>query len=213
MTNPVSKRTLRAKEKKAAEPAPSPTEPQTAAGDDDYLHPVNEDQLAELGLRCVGPAEGNNPEITQEQLAAAEAETHETKLFHLTEAVTSAERCLAECTETLKAAKANLRAFAGNGRGTGRTTVTKTPGEWKPVKASSNLGRIVAALGKGVAPKQIAADLGYVEKWGEKEGTKYVFWQCSHVLRPNHGIETEKDGEIIRLVLPPGKQVADALRS
>jgi hypothetical protein len=103
----------------------------------------------------------------------------------------------------------NLRSFTG----AGRVGVAKTPGTFKPVKASSNLGKIVAALGKGTAPKQIVADLGYTAKWGEKEATAYVWWQCLHVLRPNHGIETEKDGETIRLVLPPGKQVADALRS
>jgi hypothetical protein len=80
------------------------------------------------------------------------------------------------------------------------------------VKASSNLGRIVAALGKQIPPKQIAADLGYTAKWGEKEAAAYVWWQCRHVLLPNHGIETEKDGETIRLVLPPGKQLQDALR-
>jgi hypothetical protein len=133
------------------------------------------------------------------------------QLFHLTEAVTSAERCLAETSVRLQAAKKNLRAFAG----TGRVTVAKDAkgaGPFKPVKASSNLGRIVAALGKGTAPKQIAADLGYTAKWGEKAGTAYIFWQCRHVLLPYHGIETEKDGETIRLVLPPGKSVQDALR-
>jgi hypothetical protein len=94
------------------------------------------------------------------------------QLFHLTEAVTSAERCLAEASVRLQAAKKNLRAFAG----TGRVTVAKDAkgaGPFKPVKASSNLGRIVAALGKGTAPKQIAADLGYTAKWGEKAGTDW----------------------------------------
>jgi hypothetical protein len=143
-----------------------------------------------------------------QQLAAAIAEVWAMKEFHLADAVARAEQSLAYATDTLKAAKANLRAFTG----TGRTAVAKTPGAWKPVKASSNLGKIVAALGKGTTPKRIAADLGYVAKWGEKEGTAYVWWQCRHVLLPNHGIETEKDGEIFGRPLAniPDEQAHDS---
>lgn len=125
------------------------------------------------------------------------------KGFHFADAVARAEQALAYAAETLKTTKANLRAFKG---GAGQTSVANTPGAWKPVKVSSNLGKIVAALDKGVAPKQIAADLGYTAKWGEKEGTAYVWWQCRHVLLPNHGIETVKDGEAIRLRAAAGEE-------
>jgi hypothetical protein len=80
--------------------------------------------------------------------------------------------------------------------------------KWKAVPC--DVGTPCSGTGK---LEQIADELGYTAKWGEKEATAYVWWQCRNTLLPNHGIETEKDGETIRLMLPPGKQVADALRS
>ena len=80
-------------------------------------------------------AEPQQTDAEPEPMSAEEQRA--VRQFHLEDAVTRAEQTLAQVTDTLKAARAALRAFGKSG---GVAVALK------PVKGDSNLGRIVQSL-------------------------------------------------------------------